>query len=429
MRRYCRSVDITDIKFIERCILKWMQNKKRRNDVHILLAQHSGYTATQIAGMVEDGRNLYGWLLPIVNNIATDVSNRIRDRKIDLPPIKYKMKYDQGSNKWREIGIQRPIHQIFDYVAVVGCEELFDAKIGMYQMASLPGKGQEKGAATILRWLQTDEKHTRYYAQADVRQCYPSIDHDILKAMFTRDIKNPALLWLIYELIDSFPRGLSIGSYFSQYTCNYFLSRGYHYASEQLFKERRKRSGKAERIRLVYHVMFYMDDILFLGSSRKDVSSGMEQFGEFLDRELGLQLKPGWLLRNVDYIGKDGEHHGSYIDMMGYRVYRDHMTARRRTYRRMRRAMIRANARIESGRELPVEMAQRALSYCAKIQHTDCARIWHKYNIGRTKQYACKTISSHDRLMAEKRRRKMYESGNCSFAVPPGGGGVQSAVQ
>lgn len=427
MRRFCRSVDIKDINFIKRCIRLWLDEKKNRKDVQKFLSFYSGLTYQEIKESMycED----YWFLEETTDRIAKDVQQRIFRRKLDLPPIRFKRKYDEACCKWRIIGIQKPIHQIFDYIAVEGCREMFEAKIGPYQMASLPGGGQEKGARTIYRWLQLDEKHTRAYAKADVRQCYPSIDHDLLKSLFARDLKNPELLWLVYELIDAFPEGLSIGSYFSQYACNYFLSKAYHFASEQLFKERKKRNGSIDRTRLIYKQLFYMDDILFLGSSQKDVEKGMELFGDFLRSNLKLSLKQNWKSGKADYIGKDGKHHGEFIDMMGYRIYRDHITVRRRTFKRMRRTILRAEIKMNQGEDFPLDMAYRIISHAGKIEHSDAYEFSKKHNLHRIKSKAEKIISSHDKALAEekKRRKLLYENHNRTLPDYAGGASVQSA--
>lgn len=422
MRRFCRNVDIKDIEFIKRCIYLWLDEKKSRRDVQRFLSFYAGLPYQKIREAIECED--YGFLAATAERIAQDIRKRLLSRKLNLPPIRFRKKYDEGSGKWRLMGIQKPIHQIFDYIAVEGCGEMFEAKIGTYQMASFPGRGQEKGVKVISKWLQLDEKHTRYYAQADVRQCYPSVDHDILKSMFARDIKNPELVWLVCELIDTFPTGLSIGSYFSQYACNYYLSKAYHYASEQLFKERRKKRGGVVRVRLVYHIMFYMDDILFLGSSQKDVEKGMELFGGFLEDELRLQLKPNWKSGKVDYTGKDGEHHGDFIDMMGYRIYRDHITVRRRTFKRMRRTIIRAEARVKGGKEIPLDMAYRVVSYAGKIEHSDSFGFSTKHNLTRIKSRAQKIISSHDKVLAEKKKRRKQNYENRNRTLPDNAGGA-----
>ena len=416
MRRFCRNVDIKDTEFIKRCTRLWLDEKKGRNDVQRFLAHYAGLTYRAVHEAIECDD--YWFLDGALDAIAADVSTRFQNRKLDLPPIQYKQRYDEHCQKWRTLGIQKPIHQIMDYVAVEGCKELFNAKIGPYQMASLPGRGQEKGVKVILKWLQVDEKHTRDYVQADIHRCYPSIDHDCLKQLFSRDLKNPDLFWLVCELIDTFPEGLSIGSYFSQYACNYYLSKAYHYASEQLYKVRKKRNGEVQRTRLVYHILFYMDDILLLGSAKKDVEKALEMLSEFLRTEMKLELKPNYKAGKVDYIGKDGKHHGSYIDMMGYRIYRDHVTVRRRSYKRIRRTLIRANVRLMYQGTIPLEMARRIISHAGKLEHSNSYHASQKYNLQKVKNVAEHIVSCHDKQMAEEKKRRKQEYENRKRALP-----------
>lgn len=402
MRRYCRNVDITDIEFIKGCIWKWLKEKKSRREVQAFLSKYSPYTYREIHTMidVED----YRFLGETVDRITADCRERILQRKLNLPPIRFRMEYDDVCRKWRKFGIQKPIHQIFDYIAVEGCMEMFCAKIGPYQMASLPERGQDAGVKAIRKWLQTDPNHMRYYGKGDIRQCYPSIDHGRLKAMFARDIKNELLLWLVYELIDVFPEGLSIGSYFSQYACNYFLSRAYHYAGEELAKVRKKRGGGTERVRLIYHELFFMDDFLFLGASKKDVEKAMEGFAAFVKSELLLEVKPDWIVRQADYIGKDGKHHGYFIDMMGRRIYRDHVTLRRKTFKRSWRAVIRAKGYLDAGRPIPLMLARRVTSYAGIFDHTDSDTFERKYNLPKVRSAANKVISRYGKAENEERR-------------------------
>ena len=79
-----------------------------------------------------------------------------------------------------------------------------------------------------------------------------------------KQVKNDDLLYLVETLIASYKQGLSIGSYLSQWLCNYYLSFAYHYAQQKLFKVQ-KRRGQEKRTRLFYKIIFYMDDILILG--------------------------------------------------------------------------------------------------------------------------------------------------------------------
>ncbi len=409
MRRYCKEVAISDIKFIERCIWLWLKKKKSRTDVQRFLAQYSdGLTYRDVKEIIDNKD--YDALDKIIQQIADDIRRRIQNRNLDLPPIYFKQRYDTCCRKWRTIGIEKPIHQIFDYIAVEACKELFNAKIGPYQMASIPGRGQEKGCKQIQKWIQTDPSGTRYYAKGDVKKCYPSIPHDKLKAKFARDIKNPELLWLICELIDAFPEGLSIGSYFSQYACNYYLSDAYHYACEQLSKVQ-KRRGKEIRIRLVTHVLFYMDDVLVFGASKKDLEKAMKLLTVYAKDHLGLTIKPDWKVIEMDYVGKDGKHHGRFIDMMGYRIYRDHITIRRTTFKRCRRSILRSGAKIKAGRPITPSMARRVVAYNGRLTHSDSRDFEKKYDVPRIMAICNRIVSENDK---EKRRKENEECISCT---------------
>ena len=48
----------------------------------------------------------------------------------------------------------------------------------------------------------------------DIRKFYPSLNHDILKAIIRKKIKDKDLLWLLDEIIDS-AEGVPIGNYLS----------------------------------------------------------------------------------------------------------------------------------------------------------------------------------------------------------------------
>ena len=121
-----------------------------------------------------------------------------------------------------------------------------------------------------------------------------------------RDVhKNPVLLWFVDALLSTFQHGFSIGSFLSQFLCNYMLSYAYHFATEQLYKIRKRRTGRAARVRLVGFVLYYMDDILFIGAAFKDVKKAARLFCTYLRDELGLEIKPIW---HVKALAKEPMH-------------------------------------------------------------------------------------------------------------------------
>ena len=183
--------------------------------------------------------------------IAHDLQQELITNTVHFKPIRYRPKYDNNSKKTRIIGIQSVKQQIYDYIAVKGAQEMWDAKIGYYQCASLPGKGQVFGKKTIESQIRKPENRNlaRFVVKGDIRKCYPSIPKDRVKKHLKQDIKNDTLLYLMFTLIDSFDKGLSIGSYLSQYLCNYYLSYAYSFMENKL--------------RGYYHFKLFLNSFIF----------------------------------------------------------------------------------------------------------------------------------------------------------------------
>ena len=71
-------------------------------------------------------------------------------------------------------------------------------------------------------------------------------------------------------MLGSFERGLSIGSYLSQYLCNLYMSILYHEIKENMCRTRKGKRGN-KRVNLVRHCLIYMDDILLIGPRKRDL--------------------------------------------------------------------------------------------------------------------------------------------------------------
>ena len=80
--------------------------------------------------------------------------------------------------------------------------------------------------------MKQDADGTRYCLKIDVRKFYPSIDHELLKQVVRRKIKDNRLLALLDEIIDSV-EGVPIGNYLSQYFANLFLAYFDHWLKEE----------------------------------------------------------------------------------------------------------------------------------------------------------------------------------------------------
>ena len=295
---------------------------------------------------------------PFVELVISEIQREIVNNSISFPAIWYREKVDGSSGKIRRIGIQNIKQQIYDYIAVEGLQPVI-RRIGEYQYASIEGRGTTKGKEVISHWIRN--KNMRYFVKLDVRKCFESIDHDKLMEFLKMHIKNKPLLDLIRLLIGSFERGLSIGSYLSQYLCNLYMSVLYHDIMENMFRIRNGRNGR-RRINLVEHCMIYMDDILMIGSRKRDIEKVVKLTIRKV-AEMGLEIKPNYQIKKID---------SNCIDMLGYKIYRTHAEIRGRTFLRVRRAFHRAK------KCLTEVLSKKCLSYNGYLIHTNSKRLQRK---------------------------------------------------
>lgn len=273
MKRYCKAIDITDRGLISTAVYKCLNKKYKRNDTLRLLGTYTILDVNQIYCILRRYGKKALWFL--TEAVIDDIQKEIINWDIKFPPVWYREKIDASSGKIRRIGIQNIKQQIYDYVAVEALQPILK-RIGEHQYASIKGRGTLKGARAIRRWLRN--RKLIYVAQSDVKKCYESIDREKLMCFLEHYIKNDLLLKLIRKLIYSFEKGLSIGSYLSQFLCNLYMSILYHEVSENMYRIRKHRNGIKERINLVKKKVFYMDDTLLAGTNKKDIKKAMKLF-------------------------------------------------------------------------------------------------------------------------------------------------------
>lgn len=372
MKTYCKDIDITNPSAIKPWVSLCISDPKKRN--------RPGFKR-----LVAKYGDAYG--------IAVEITKRIKARDLALSPIQYRDRVDNSSGKMRKLGIESAMQQCMNYVAVHALMPMLKAKVGPYQCASIKGRGQIYGKQSIEKWARKDPKGTKYYDKMDVRKCFESIEHSTIRKLLERDIKkNPTLIWFVCALVATYDKGLSIGSFLSQWLCNYVMSYLYHYASEQLYKVRR-----GQRKNLIAHIAMFMDDILITGSSKRDVKIAARAMERFMREELGLTIKPN---HHIKQTAKEP------IDMMGFVVDIQATTIRARIFVRARRAFIRAWRRMQAGLPIYLGNARRIVSYRGYFKHTDSIKIAKKLHVKQVHRAARRTIS----IIAKKGERNGNEN-------------------
>lgn len=160
-------------------------------------------------------------------------------------------------------------------------------------------------ASYALRKALKDKEATTYYLKLDIKKFYPSVDHDVLKALLRRKIKDKDLLWLLDGIIDS-AAGIPIGNYLSQYFGNFYLSYLDHYIKETL--------GAKTLFR-------YADDYVLLSDNKEHLHYLFSQIRKYLHDDLKLEVKGNYRIAPVAVAG---------IDFVGYVHYYDYTLLRKR---------------------------------------------------------------------------------------------------
>ncbi len=227
------------------------------------------------------------------------------------------------------------------------------------------GKGTH---AAVRRFTDFARRH-RFVLQCDVSKFFPSIDHQILKGIVARKIKDANVLWLVNRIIDHsneqepvaawFPgddlfspverrRGLPLGNQTSQVLANVYLDPFDHWVKETL------------RVR---GYLRYADDFVIFGDDPGVLAGQRAECREWLTR-LRLRLHPR---KAVISRVEDGTR------WLGYRVFPTHRWLPRRNVVGMQRRLRRLQREYAAGR-IDAEAVRRSLA--GWLGHASQANTW-----------------------------------------------------
>ena len=173
-------------------------------------------------------------------------------------------------------------------------------------------RGIHAAAKKLRRVIDKDKQGCTYCLKIDIRKFYPSVNHDVLKSIVRRKLKDTRLLKLLDEIIDS-AEGLPIGNYLSQYLANLMLTYFDHWVKE---------------VKKVRYYFRYADDIVVLHSDKKLLRGLLAEFEAYLAEETKLQVKDN---KQIFPVGKDHrDRHGRGIDFLGFVFYLNETRLRKR---------------------------------------------------------------------------------------------------
>lgn len=352
MRSY-HTKDITDIELIVSAIYKAFNRKWKRAETRKIMKRCEGET--------KDEKVRY-----LAEKIRESLI--LEKRKKDVYHIT--KVYDTANCKYRDIASTSVLSQIYHWIFVLACEDIFVKQIYVHQCASIPNRGGTYGRKFVKRWIETDYKDTKYCLKIDFKKCYQHIKPDLVMKLLKEKIRDRKVLWLAETILYSYDDGLPIGSVTSQWFCNFVISYICHYIKEELH---------------VKYCIFYMDDCCLFGRNKKELHRIKRKLDEYCAK-FGLEIKENWQVFRVDYIDKKHSdmhenpiHKGRPVDFMGYKFYRDHIEIRKKTSLRIRRKYNKASKKIRRHKKLSYKLCAGCLSYLGNVKHTNSYKFAQKH--------------------------------------------------
>lgn len=138
-----------------------------------------------------------------------------------------------------------------------------------------------KGQYAALEKAKIHTRHHQWFCKLDVRKFFDSINHDILYGLLQHKFKDPLLLHIFQQIIESYQirtgYGLPIGNLTSQYFANYYMAYADHYVREQLH---------------IPAYIRYMDDMVLWHWNKNELLNITNQLTVYIEKILNMSLRP-----------------------------------------------------------------------------------------------------------------------------------------
>lgn len=257
-----------------------------------------------------------------------------------------------------------------------GIQPIVNDLRGYYKTKRVDGKKKSVWVPSI---LLSDEENTRYCYKIDLHHYYQSINHEVLKQKFRKVFKDPELLWLLDEIVDSINTateedlielslsgeievdpntGIPIGNYMSQYSGNFYLSSFDHWVKEELH---------------VKHYYRYMDDVVIFASSKEELHEIHRKVTAYTRDYLHLNIKGNYQIFPTKVRG---------VDFVGYRFFGEYTLLRKSTAINFKRKMRACRKKMENN--IPPTYSEWCSfnSYKGWLGNCDSYRLFKKYISG-----------------------------------------------
>jgi hypothetical protein len=218
--------------------------------------------------------------------------------------------------------------------------------------SAIPKRGVHKACNRLKKILKEDT--SIYCLKIDVKQFFPSINHDVIKRIYRKIFKDNKLLWLLDEIIDSINitnnTGIPIGNYLSQWSGNILLFEFDHWIKET------KRFKNCLR---------YMDDVIIISDDKSKLHALLKEIKGYF-KSLKLKIKKNYQIFPIESRG---------IDFIGYRFFKNYILVRKS----IAKIMIKKLNRLGKKRVLTESDISSVCSHIGWICHVNGFNLYKKY--------------------------------------------------
>ncbi|MDO4650192.1 MAG: RNA-directed DNA polymerase [Eubacteriales bacterium] len=235
----------------------------------------------------------------------------------------------------------------------------------------VPGRGQLSAMKRLQSWVLSVHRKPGnwYYLKLDISKYFYRISHRVLKKILAKKIKDRRLLELLYGIIDCehtpfglppgkgpgevpledrlFDVGMPVGNLLSQVFANVYLD-----TLDQFCK----------RVLRIRYYIRYMDDIIILSNSKKELHLWKDEIQKFLEEKLELSLNQKTCIRPVS----------QGIEFVGYRIWPYYTTLRKSTTLQIKRDMRHKAEEYRTGKVPLKEVTESLKGRLGMLKHCDC---------------------------------------------------------
>jgi retron-type reverse transcriptase len=248
----------------------------------------------------------------------------------------------------------RVLHHAIFWVLNPIFEETFIA----HSFSCRVDKGTHRGVGMLESMIQAiSNNYTRpcFVLKCDIKKFFASVDHRILLGLITKRICDNDAIWLLTEIIESFPapgtlfsnKGLPIGNLTSQLFANIYLNELDQFIKHQLG---------------VKHYVRYTDDFVLVVDNETLAYNFISPINIFLEQKLALRLHPKKIIVRKIRQG---------IDFLGYVLLPHHRVLRSKTKARMFRKLHKRIDQYHCGVVGNQTIEQALQSYLGVLSHAN----------------------------------------------------------